>query len=365
MDGIVIGGVDITLYVILGVCGLALIPMIYGGIRGFYRLTWIGWELLIAYGLELLIPAQANMALSILLLIAFSALPLVGEYFLRRAVLTGRIFEQSTGEKVFNHIFGIFTALMGFLMFLVALAGLALPILPMFMEGGFLDSIPSIVTGHALDFFLIALCLVTLRAGCRLGVLKGLNFLLTLVITLGSFFGFFLLFSQVSGGVAFAMAVGGWFGPTGLSAAILGCLILTFFFSVLVFVGAMFLSKFLDGLIRTANTNVAVAIPDALVLGALYLTAFILVVLGIQALFGALAGGNFLGSIVENLNLGVDSIVESVGDIDASIAEFGQKLANFAMSSPISAGLYVGNPFIGGEATASLLGGLLSAHPFL
>lgn len=357
-SGIVIGDTDITLYVILGVCGLALIPLIYGGIRGFYRLTWIGWELLIAYGLELLLPAQVNMAVSVLLLIVFSALPLVGEYFLRRVVLTGRVLEQSTGEKVFNHIFGAFTALMGFLMFLVALAGLALPIVGMFMEGGFLDSIPPIVTGHALDFFLIALCLVILRAGCRLGVLKGLNFFLTLVITLGSFFGFFLLFSQVSGGVAFAMAVGGWFGPTGLSAAILGDVILTFFFTILVFVGAMFLSKFLDGLIQKANGNMAVAIPDALILGALYLTVFILIVLGIQAVFGALAGGNFLGSIAGGI--GYD-----FSEIDATIAEYGQKLANFAMSSPISAGLYVGNPFIGGEATASLLGGLVSAHPFL
>ncbi len=333
---------DISMYIIIGAGAVALLFAVYGAVRGFYRLTWIGWELLIAYGLDLLIPPQTGIAVSILLLVVFTVLPLAGEYVLRRALFTGRVLGQRTGEKVFNHLFGAVTAVVGALMFLVAVGGIALPAAGLF--GGNDFGLPEIITGHALDFFLIAVCLVTLRAGCRLGLLKGLNFLLTLAITFGAFFGFFLLFSQVSGGIAFSTSVGGWFGIGGSAAALLGCMILTLFFTLLAFAGAMILSKFFDGLIRKANSNMAVAIPDALLLGAVYIAVFILALLGIQALFGFMADGHCLSSIVGN----IDYVNEmfNVGEIDGTIAEFGEKLSALAQSSPISAGIFRGNPFI-------------------
>lgn len=316
--------------------GMALLGAVYGALRGFYRLTWIGWELAVVYCIDLLIPGGTNAAVSSLLLILFTVLPVVGEFFLRRAVFTERILPPGKRERIFDRSFGAVTAAVGVLMFFVAVGGLAIAVAGIFTEGG-VEGIPDVIAGHALDFFLIALCLVTMRAGCRLGVLRGLNFLLTLLIAFGSFFGFFLIFSQVKGGVGFAEAVGGWFGPKGAAAAFLGCLLLTFFFSAIVVTGAMFLSKFLDGLIQKANSNMAVAIPDALVLGAVYLVVFILAVLGIQAAFSAVAGWNVLSFLSDPGGYMIDDV----------IAGFGQRLVDFAQSSPISAGFYLGNPFIG------------------
>lgn len=335
-----------AVYAVLGVVGgLLLICAIYGLVRKFTRLTWIGWELLIAFALDLALPKGMNFALSAFLLVLFSALPLVGEYFLRRVLVTKRTEPLHGAANAFDHIGGMFTAIVGFLSFFLAVGGLVLSALGAFMpDAAFMASVPAFVLDHALDFFLISVCLVTMRAGCRLGVLKGLNFLLTFLLVFGAFFGCLLLFSQVGWGRNFSTSVGGWFGMHGSLATIVGCGTLTLFFTLILFIGIMFLSRFIDGSIRKANSHMAVAIPDALILGALFTVVFILVLVGIQAVFGVMAKGELLAGLVSNLP---EEIGGSIGEVSDTFAQFGQKLAAFAQSSPISCGLYLGNPFIG------------------
>lgn len=332
------GNSDLMQYIVLGVAGgFAPIAAIYGLIRGFCRLTWIGWELLIAFGLDILVFYKGqnfNFAVSALLLVLFTALPLAGEYFLRR--LTGRVREPRTGGKVFDRLFGMFTAIVGVLMFFVSVGGLGLA-----AAGAFADSVPEIpiVSDFALDFFLIAVCMVTIRAGCRLGVLKGLNYLLTVLLVFGAFFGCLLLFSQVGWGRSFSTAVGGWFGMSGSLAAIVGGACLTLFFTAILFAAIMILSRFLDGVIRKVNTRQAVAIPDALILGAVYTVVFVLIVLGIQAAFHMLAEGNFLSSLMG------ENVPDAIAEIERTLGDVGKNLEAFATSSPLSQGLYHGNPF--------------------
>lgn len=342
------GGNNIWLWIGIGVGGaIALFLLIYGMVRGFSRVSWIGWELLIVFGLLLLIPA-VNIVVSSLLLVAVCALPLVGEHFLRKAIEVAELHEAGGAAKFFDHFFGVFTVFINFAMFFVALGGIALAVMgTFFAEMSFLQSVPAFVMEHALDFFLAALCFVVMRGGCRLGVLKGLNYLLTVALTFGVFFASFLLFSQVDWGRSFSVTVGGWFGYNGTLAGIIGCICVTFVCASILFVGVMFLSRFLDGRIAKANENAAVAIPDGLILGAVYTVAFIMVILGVQALFGALAGGDFLGSIVGGMDLGIEGLGEQISQIDGTIASIGTKLADFAKSSPLSCGLYLGNPFIG------------------
>lgn len=333
---------SLLLYIILGVVGgIVLLCGIYGGIRKFTRLTWIGWELLIAFGIDLVIPADLDFAVSLLLLIALSALPLVGEYFLRKALVTDQIVPAKGAKNFFDHFFGIFTALFGVIAFLAALGGLGVAAIGTFAPDMTSD-IPDIVLEHGLDFFVIAVFMLTMRAGCRLGVMKGLNFLLTILLVFGSFFGCFLIFSQVSWGRSFSGMVGGWFGTEGMLRAIVGCLSATMFFFLICFILIMILSKFIDRCIQKANSHPAVAIPDALIVGVLYAAVFVLILLGIQAVFGMLADGDFLSSFIGDLGLG--SL--DVGDMDSTLASFGQDLAKFAQSSPLSQGLYLNNPFI-------------------
>ena len=333
---------SLLLYIALGVVGaIVLVCGIYGGIRKFTRLTWIGWELLIAFGIDLVLPADLNFAVSLLLLIALSALPLVGEYFLRKALVTDQIVPARGAKNFFDHFFGIFTALFGFLMFFVALGGLGVAAMGAFAPDT-ADAIPEILLEHGLDFFVIAVLMLTMRAGCRLGVMKGLNFLLTILLVFGAFFGCFLIFSQVSWGRSFSGTVGGWFGMEGMARSLVGCFSATMFFFLICFILIMILSKFIDRSIQKANSHPAVAIPDALIVGILYAAVFILILLGIQALFGMLANGDFLSSFIGDLGLG--SL--NVGDMDSSLASIGQDLAKFAQSSPLSQGLYLNNPFI-------------------
>ncbi len=341
---LLLAGSDAAMYAVIGVVGaLLLICAIYGLIRKFTRLTWIGWELLIVFGVDLLLPKEMNFAVSTLLLVLCIVLPLAGEHFLRRALVTKQVTPSRGAANFFDHFGGMFTAIVGVLMFLAALGGLGVAVMGTFMkESSAVAQIPPILLEHGLDFFILAVCLVIARAGCRLGIMKGLNYLITVLLVFGAFFGCLLLFSQVGWGLSFSGTVGGWFGMKGSLAPIVGCGVLTLFFTLLLFIGIMFLSHFVDKKIRSANSYQAVAIPDGLILGIAYTAVFILLILGIQALFGALAQGDFLSSLVSSAGIEID-----LGNVDSTLANIGNSLADFAKSSPISAGFYINNPFIG------------------
>ncbi len=337
--------------------GLALIGAIYGALRRFSRLTWIGWQVLIAFGLDILVsflPETMPFAVWIVLFVAIVALPLIGEYFLRKALVTDRILPPGKGEMIFDRIFGAVTAIVGILMFFAAVGGLGLSVVDAIpMQDGVspLANVPiwtNFFSKYALDLFLISLFMIVMRAGCRLGVFRGLYLVLMLLLVAGAFFGSFLLFSKVSWAASFSGTVGGWFGLHGPLASFTGCVTLTFLVSAILFVGLMFLSKLLDSSIQKLNTHRAVAIPDALVLGAVFSVVFVAAVIGVQTAFGMLAKGDMLSGIVSELtsNFDLGEMEESIANIETTIADIGRNLANFATSSPISRGLYVGNPFI-------------------
>ena len=339
---------DPVLIIGIAAGALALIGAVYGALRKFSRLTWIGWQILIAFGLDILVsflPDGMNISVYILFFIVIVALPLVGEYFLRKALVTDRVLKPGTGEKVFDRIFGAVTAIVGVLMFFIAIGGLGLGLADTFTEGPLLDApIWDFFSKYVLDLFLISLFMVVMRAGCRLGVLKGMYFFLIIALLFGAFFSMFLLFSQVGWGLAFSNIVGGWFGYKGSLASIVGCVAVTGFFSLILFVGIMFLSKLLDWSIQKVNSHQVIELVDALLLGAVFTAVFLIALMGVQGVIGALTRGNFLGSLVNGLP---ESVEESMGSVDSTLAEIANKFADFAKSSAISRGIYMGNPFIG------------------
>ncbi len=326
--------------------GLALIGLIYGAIRKFTHLTWIGWQLILAFGLDIAVsylPLDGqNIAVHLLLFTAVVALPLIIEYFLRGALVNNRLTKQGTGEKVLDHLFGALTALLAMVMFFVSIGGFGLGIAETFMGKALIEHpIWTFFSKYVLDFFLIAIFMLVIRAGCRLGVLKLLYFVLIVLLVLGSFFGFLLLFSQVQGGIGFSEWIGGWFGFEGVLGAIVGCAVATLFFSLVAFILIMLLSKLIDWSIQRVNSHKAIEFVDALLLGVVYTAAFLVVFLGVQGLISVLASGNLLSGIVENL--GPDA-GESVGAISGQVAAVAQKLAAFAQTSPFSRWIYLGNP---------------------
>ncbi len=339
------GSDAMMLYIILGVAGgLLLLCAVYGAIRKFSRLTWIGWQLLIAFGLDIAIsylPLEGPQyfAVWLVLFIVIVALPLIAEFFLRRAVLTGRILPPRTGAKVLDHIFGALTAIVGFLMFFASIGAVVLAAGDAFMEAPLLNTPiwTDFLSKYALDFFLIAVFMVTMRAGCRLGVFKLFYYILILLLVFGAFFGSLLLFSQVDWGLSFSTMVGGWFGLEGSLASIVGCGTVTLVSSLILFVLIMFLSRLIDWSIQRVNSNRIVGAVDALLMGAVFSAVFLGIVLGVQAVFGALAQGNFLQGL-----LGGD-LASSLGDFASTLTGVAESFVKFARSAPISRGLYDGN----------------------
>lgn len=328
---------------------LALISAIYGALRRFSRITWIGWQLLIAFGItvafgQIQSSGTGGFVLSLVGFTVAAAVPLIAEFFGRKLLVTDRILQPRMGEMVFDRIFGAVTAILATLSFFLVVGVFGLAFAESVSGKVFLDV--GIWTGflkkYALDFFTVALYLIVLRAGCRLGVLNGLRTLLVFLLLAGGFFGSFLLATRVGFGVSFSHWIGGLFGLPSMLGSMVGAVIATFLFTLVCFIVIMLLNKLMDMGIRRLRGVTAVGIIDSLLTGILFGAVFIAVTVGLYTGYAALSQVDFgamfndlLGQAAADMNLG------SAGDV---LSRTANSLIEFVRSSPLSGMLYDTNP---------------------
>lgn len=333
---------------------LVVAGAVYGALRKFSRLTWIGWQILIAFGLTVAtgyLPVPQNKTAAFVVnALCFTltvAVPLALEWVCRRALVKKRILPPSTGEMVFDRIFGAITAILGALMFFLVLGAFGLAAAESFTGKTFLNFAlwNGFLSKHAVDLFLASLFLVVMRAGFRLGALKGLYMLLMIVLTFGAFFACFLLASRVGFGVAFSRWVGSLFPLPAVAGALVGCVIVTFLFFAVVFVGLMFFSKFLNWAVCRANSVRAVEAVDSILVGILFTAVFLVAVCGMNLAYSALEDGSALTGLINSLPEQIAGSVDPVADM---VTNAMGKMVDFVRSSPLSCALYDFNPFLAG-----------------
>lgn len=331
------GVVGIVLIVVA--CLSAVGSVIYGVFRKASRTSWIGWQVFLLFAFTFVldaVPASKQGSAYFWLVLVFFLLLLgadigLGE-FIRDRVMKHE--HPTKREVVFSRIFGAVCALMNIFLLFAVLGGLvfgilaALPSQPAalasFFGSGFWRNF---LSRHAYDLFVIAVCFVFIRSGLRLGLIRGIYYLLMLSLTFGCFLSAFLIATK--GVPGWGEGLGAKFttlspaAGAALGKGLIGFIFFALFFAAVMGLGALLhwgLKKLLDHRPVDLTSNIILCVLFAFVFFAMALA----VNYGVAYLAAQTAGGGAIGAAGGVL----------------------QRVEALFTSSPFSAALYRCNPFV-------------------
>lgn len=318
---------------------IVVLSSLYGALRKLSKVTWIGFEIPIAFALSLLfglIPETGNGALDFFLA-AFGLLLSVGLVLGADALIRSTIFspmrrKATKGMKVADRVLGAVASLFAVLMIFVVLGVFGLKIAECFAGDALgLGSVGvwKFFGGHAADLMLLSVLLLVMRAGFRLGLLKAVFALLFFALSVGILVAVFLFVTEVPFMRSFGITVGGWFRLHPAASAVLGCGILIFLLFAILFGGLTVGGYFLNKLIQKAGEVRPFAIVDSLIVCVLYTAVFLALVMSVYFGVSTLAGGALDGLGGD----GMTSVTEGVRSVAESVA-------SLFRSSPLSGKLY-------------------------
>ena len=171
--------------IVVGVCALALILFLYGVFRRFSRCSWLSWQILILFAATFLLrflpasdSAAVNAALAPIVLFAAVALVLAIGGWTRHGLLA-YAKRPPAFFRFTNRFLGGVTTVLNFVTFFVVIGAPVLVALPLFgVNFAALDPLyasaiwTNYVAPHALDLVVIAVCVLMVRCGYRVGLEK-------------------------------------------------------------------------------------------------------------------------------------------------------------------------------------------------
>lgn len=330
---------------------LVLLSVIYGCVRKFSRLTWIGWEIFVLFGLTLLIslipmPENGYWAFGLEFALLTVAVGLVlGADIALRHVCMDRPIPPSRAANAWNHILGGLTGLVTLLMFVLVLGGFVLRAMDSFSAQPILNI--GIWTGfyakYAVDVFTVTVYYLIVRAGYRLGLLNGIFFLLGFALTALSLWLAFKVCLDWDLLVALSQKIGTCFHHQADLNNFLGYIITVFLVFAIFFAASMGIMAVANWGIRIACTTDAVGITNAVISAVLAVAVFMGIYLAFSLGVQYLASGK-IGSLVSGIGQTgefgqavADGFLKSVTDM---IQQFAQRLNDFFASSPVAAVLH-------------------------
>ncbi len=325
---------------------LVFFTLLYGALRKFTRLTWIGLQVPIAFCLLLLadfVPETGNALLDFGIrmgsLFLAAVIPLVLEAIVRGAMYSPKRRPAGKGARVCNRIFGAITSLLALVMLFVVTGAFSLKAIEVSPMGGALSALFSnpiweFLGAHAVDLLLVSLFMLFIRAGYRLGLLKALFYLLMIALTFAAVAGSILFTAELGFMRTFAGIVAGAFRSlhhavaSTLGFAIVCFLVFLVFFAVVILIGA-----FVNFLIKKINSVRAIAFIDGLIVCLIYTAVFAVFVLTV-----------FFGAYV--LESGGGSLSGTLSSLGGMMEGFGRGMADLFTSSPIAKVIYENNPLM-------------------
>lgn len=334
----------------MGTIGIVLISVaavaaasafVYGFFRRATRVSWAGAQIALLFGLTLLLdliepPAESD--LYIWLVVGLFGVALAGEFLfdaLLRKFLYGRLRpKQKGGAVVCGRIFGGLISVVNVAVFLAAVLGLAL---------GVIDALPSppelftevlesgvwrnFFAEHFYDLFFVAVCFLFVRAGLKLGVLRGIYYLLMFALTFAGAVGAYLLATQVGVFEGWGAALAGKFGSLSpATATVLGHGIIALAWFIVIFAVISVIGFLLHWIIRKLLNCAPLGIVASVLLGILFFAIFLAVTFALDYGVAYLAA-------------------QAGGDLEA-LGPYAEGAVAFFTSSPLSSAFYLYNPFL-------------------
>lgn len=331
------GIVEIILIVAASVIGVAAI--VYGFFRRASRVSWIGWQVFLLFALTFLldvIPVPEGM-LGFGVTVGVFVFALCADLLLG-GIIRSCIMKCSNPPKYavwLSRVSGALCCLLNIALLFLSLASAAfaviyvLPSYPAAFASFFGSALwQNFLSRHIYDLFIITLCFVFTRAGLRLGVVRGLYYLLMLALTFVSFFGAVALVVKVPVFESWGSALGGKFEGLGLlpsAASFLGHGVFVLVFFIVMFAVSMLLGALAHWGLRRLISCRPLGLVSAILLFILFLVVF----------FGAMCGIYF----------GVHFL--TVGQFaESAIGSAAQLAERLLTSSRLSAIFYYSNPLL-------------------
>lgn len=356
MDPILVG-------VSAGVAGvLLLVALIYGIVRKFTRLTWIGWQVFALFGLVLLLDfclsflpeGLEQWVYFVIWAGGFTACTMLvlGVGGLVRWAIFRRTKKAALFWRVLDRILGPITAILTIVALLLVLGGAAVSVLDEALGlGTYVSALPAPVSalyafflGHGYDIFLCGMYLIVMRAGYRLGLLKSIFYITMFALTTVSVAGAVFLAVRVDFGIRFSLWLGSLFPLHEAAGATIGYGIVSLLFFLVFFTISMLIGKFLNFLIVKINSVRVIGFIDGLLVSILFSAIFIGCICGVNYV-AFLAEEGYLGEMLSHL---FSSLPEQIQGISSAIYSVLDQISYYIVlivrSAPLGRNLYESNP---------------------
>lgn len=343
MTQLLADGGQLQTIVIIAACVLAVLAVVYGLIRKFSRMSWLGWQTILLFCATLplgRIPETANGTL-VFCLTAGGLVAVIAVLFLFGALLRKPFLaleQGGTGGRVFNRLLGAVTSVVNLVVFVAVFAALAL----VSMSSMELEALSVIYehplwtdffAGHAFDLFFVAAFATVLRWGYRTGFLR---MIVTIVVIALTFFAVFLamymtlqvpflsqLSAQIAGSINMNSIAAGWIG-FGITS-----FIVAFVFLLVV----LLLAFLLNLLLKACGKSHAFVVFDGLLFSLITCVIMLVCIAGFNFGVAYLAGGSLSQSVPEQMT----SVVEQMATVF-------KNMEGVFTSSPLSNIFYYFNP---------------------
>ena len=338
----------------IGAGVLALLLFLYGFFRRFTRVSWLSWQVMCVFALSLLLrflppaaSAAVNAAVPPVVLFAAGALVLAVGGWARHGMLA---YTGTTGGfiRFSNRFLGGLTAVLNFFLFFGVLALPVLAALPVFgVNVAFLGGMYAnpVWTGFAkpysLDLLVIALFLLAVRCGYRVGLMRALWALITVLLGFGAVVLAVYMVLRVPFLKNWAAGIAGHFAHLGAYASVLGAAVMAAICFVVLLIVVILLSVLINMLMKKLRKPTVLRALDGALLAVVFAALFFLFAFALDLLVYFLAHG------AEELLIGEEGgILLSLRSVLGTVSDVGKKLESVFRASPLAMRLYNGNPFL-------------------
>ena len=343
--------VNIGIWIGVGAGVVALLFFLAGIFRRFTRCSWISWQIFIVFAVTLLfrfLPSDGSAASAVLppaLLLAAAVLVLAVGGWSRHGMLAyqGR---PPLIIRFANRFLGGLTVLLNFVVFLFIVAAPVFVALPLFgVDVSVLDVVyenpfwTEFAGRYALDLLIVALLLLAVRCGYRVGLLRALWALLTVALCVGAVILAAYMARRVPFLADWAASLAGNFESLGAFSSIVGTAIVAAVCFAVLLVVIILISVLMNILMKKIRKPTALRAVDGALLALVFAAIFFLVVYGVDFAVYYIADGAWQ-SLVPGMEDGAaQGTVESVRAV-------AQMIETFFRTEPLSESLYDGNPFL-------------------
>lgn len=350
MRALLLDSGSLVTIVVVALCVLVAVAFLYGVLRKFSRMSWLGWQTAVLFALSLLaglVPKEGGNGVVTFCLAAGALIGAIALVFFLGALLRKPFLALEvggTGGRVFNRLVGGFTAVFNIAVFFAIFGGLALVIMQPFniaaLDVAYQNPLWTNFFGaHAFDLFFVFCFALVLRWGYRMGFLRVIVTITALGLTFLAVFLAMYMTLQVPFLAQFAQWMAGRFRMNSIAAGWIGFGIVSFITAFVLLLVVGLITFLLNLLLKLGGKSRVFGAFDGL-LFALIACAVLLVVVcgfnfGVSYLITAAADGS-----LSNIAGGA----EQLKPVIEAIAKVAQGFEDAIVSSPLSRIFYEFNP---------------------